>query len=82
MVACKDHHGPVAIPQATIAEILQQDAEVWDAVELLMERVVIDLLLKHPPYPFSIREAPPQGANWWFARAGSLPLQGSKAGRH
>ena len=41
-----------------------------------MECVVIDLLLKDPPYPFGIREAPPHGADWWFARAcGLAPLR-------
>ena len=56
--------------------------DIWDTVELVMECVVIDLLLKDPPYPFGIREAPPHGADWWFARACGLALEGSKAGRH
>ena len=80
MVDCEDCHGSVAIPQATIAEGFQQDADVWDSVELLMECLVIDLLLKDPPYPFGIREALPHGADWWFARACGLALEGSKAG--
>jgi hypothetical protein len=82
VVACYDYHGSVAISQATIAESFQQDADIWDTVELVMECVVIDLLLKDPPYPFGIREAPPHGADWWFARACGLALEGSKAGRH
>ena len=81
-MGCLESAVSVTFGVTRFTQSFQQDADIWDTVELVMECVVIDLLLKDPPYPFGIREAPPHGADWWFARACGLGLEGSKAGRH
>jgi hypothetical protein len=73
-VGCKDHHGAVAIPQATVVEVLQQDGEVWYVAELAMEEALTHLLLEHLAHPFYISKALPFAveSNWGHGGMGDL----------
>lgn len=82
-MACQGYHRSVAVQQATVAEVFQQDAEVWEVVELTMKDVVSDLLLEHPPHPLDICAALPfaVGSGLRFSGTCGLAHERSKPGR-
>jgi hypothetical protein len=63
--------------------VFQQDAEVWEVVELTMKDVVSDLLLEHPPHPLDICAALPfaVGSGLRFSGTCGLAHERSKPGR-
>jgi len=51
-VVRQNHHGPVAVGQASLVEVVNQDRKIRDIADLAPQLLRPDLLLEDSPHPF------------------------------